>query len=60
MTAQPTNPLIAARKPVVSRDIDQFCAWCNGLSWVRASGAPYFVNTRTGPNGIERFLDRKA
>jgi hypothetical protein len=52
------NPLLNAGPRQVSRNLDDYCHWLNGLNFVR-SGAPYFIAERDTPNGgIERYLSR--
>lgn len=55
------NPLMIPTNRQVSMGLDAYCAWLNGLGWVRASGVPYHIAERETPNGqSERYLGRAA
>lgn len=55
------NPLEGGHTaPASSGRLDQYCAELNQRNFVVASRRPYFIATRTKPNGeTERYLDRK-
>lgn len=55
------NPLMDPNRLPVTRDLDSYCSWLNGMEFVRQSGAPYHVAERDAPNGQrERYLGRGA
>jgi hypothetical protein len=54
-----TNPLMANKKPAVTRDIYAYAAWLNSLGWVQAAGHHYHVVVRDGPDGPQGVIERR-